>query len=111
MRMPIFRESAMAIRVVCDYVDARYPAELHHCNVVVGYGTMKRSDLSGASVSMKEEDLKGSIITNLDQSLQGRAAEPIELVNFILFLASENGRSVTGSTHVMDCGRLAMQPA
>jgi len=42
--------------------------------VVVGYGTMKRSDLSGASVSMKEEDLKGSIITNLDQSLQGRAA-------------------------------------
>jgi len=42
--------------------------------VVVGYGTMKRSDLSGASVSMREEDLKGSIITNLDQSLQGRAA-------------------------------------
>ena len=42
--------------------------------VVVGYGTMKRSDLSGASVYMKEDDLKGSIITNLDQSLQGRAA-------------------------------------
>ncbi|MCF0164060.1 MAG: TonB-dependent receptor [Bacteroidales bacterium] len=42
--------------------------------VVVGYGTMKRSDLSGASVSLKESDLKGSIITNLDQSLQGRAA-------------------------------------
>ncbi len=42
--------------------------------VVVGYGTMKRSDLSGSSVSMKEEDLKGSIITSLDQSLQGRAA-------------------------------------
>ena len=42
--------------------------------VVVGYGTMKRSDLSGASVSMKAEDLKGSIITSLDQSLQGRAA-------------------------------------
>jgi len=42
--------------------------------VVVGYGTMKRSDLSGASVSMKEEDLKGSIISSLDQSLQGRAA-------------------------------------
>ena len=42
--------------------------------VVVGYGTMKKSDLSGASVSMKESDLKASIITNLDQSLQGRAA-------------------------------------
>ena len=42
--------------------------------VVIGYGTMKRSDLSGASVSMKEEDLRGSIISSLDQTLQGRAA-------------------------------------
>lgn len=42
--------------------------------VVVGYGTMKKSDLSGASVSVGEDKLKGSIITNLDQSLQGRAA-------------------------------------
>lgn len=42
--------------------------------VVVGYGTMKKSDLSGASVSMGEDAIKGSIITNLDQSLQGRAA-------------------------------------
>lgn len=42
--------------------------------VVVGYGSVKKSDLAGASVSMKESDLKGSIISSLDQSLQGRAA-------------------------------------
>ena len=42
--------------------------------VVVGYGTMKKSDLSGASVSVGEDAIKGSVITNLDQSLQGRAA-------------------------------------
>ena len=42
--------------------------------VVVGYGTMKKSDLSGSSVSMGEDKIKGSIITNLDQALQGRAA-------------------------------------
>ena len=42
--------------------------------VVVGYGTMKKSDLAGASVSLNEDALKGSVITNLDQSLQGRAA-------------------------------------
>lgn len=41
--------------------------------VVVGYGTMKKSDLSGASVSVGEDAIKGSVITNLDQSLQGRA--------------------------------------
>ncbi len=42
--------------------------------VVVGYGTMKKSDLSGASVSMNEESLRGSIVSSLDQTLQGRAA-------------------------------------
>jgi TonB-linked SusC/RagA family outer membrane protein len=42
--------------------------------VVVGYGTMKRSDLSGASVSLGEDKIKGSLITNIDQALQGRAS-------------------------------------
>jgi len=41
--------------------------------VVVGYGTMKRSDLAGASTTLGEDAMKGSIITNIDQSLQGRA--------------------------------------
>lgn len=42
--------------------------------VVVGYGTMKKSDLAGATGSMDEKKMKGSIITNLDQSLGGRVA-------------------------------------
>lgn len=42
--------------------------------VVVGYGTMKKSDLSGASVTMSEEKIKGTIISSLDQSFQGRVA-------------------------------------
>ena len=42
--------------------------------VVVGYGTMKKSDISGSSVNLGEKAMKGSIITSLDQSLQGRAA-------------------------------------
>ena len=41
--------------------------------VVVGYGTMKKSDLSGASVTIGESKIKGSVITNIDQALQGRA--------------------------------------
>ena len=41
--------------------------------VVVGYGTMKKSDLSGSSSSIGEQALKGSVITSLDQSLQGHA--------------------------------------
>ena len=40
--------------------------------VVVGYGTMKKSDLAGSSFTMDEKALKGSNITNIDQSFQGR---------------------------------------
>lgn len=42
--------------------------------VVVGYGTMKRSDLTGSVVSVGEDEIKQSVITSLDQALQGRAA-------------------------------------
>ena len=42
--------------------------------VVVGYGTMKRSDLTGSVVSVSAEDIKKTVATSLDQALQGRAA-------------------------------------
>lgn len=42
------------------------------------------------------------------KTLQGRQSEPIELVDFILYLASDNCPGLTGTTHVMDCGRLCM---
>ena len=40
--------------------------------VVVGYGTMKKSDLAGASASMDEKTLKQTPITNVDQAFQGK---------------------------------------
>ncbi|MDR1526098.1 MAG: TonB-dependent receptor [Dysgonamonadaceae bacterium] len=42
--------------------------------VVVGYGTMKKSDLTGAVSSIKSEAIQKSIPTSIDQVLQGRAA-------------------------------------
>jgi len=42
--------------------------------VVVGYGTSKRTDVSGASVTVSEEKLKSQVSTSLDQALQGQAA-------------------------------------
>ena len=42
--------------------------------VVVGYGVQRKSELTGASVSVSSEKLKSSIVANLDQALQGRAA-------------------------------------
>lgn len=42
--------------------------------VTIGYGTVRRSDLTGAVASIKAEDLKKTPAANLDQALQGRAA-------------------------------------
>ncbi|MCI4671092.1 MAG: TonB-dependent receptor [Bacteroidia bacterium] len=42
--------------------------------VLVGYGTQKRSDLTGAVSSISEKELKELPVTGLDQAIQGRAA-------------------------------------
>jgi len=42
--------------------------------VVVGYGTQKKSDLTGAISSIKAEDLRKLPTTSFDQAIQGRAA-------------------------------------
>lgn len=42
--------------------------------VVVGYGTQKKRDVTGAVSSVSGEQLRNSIVTNLDQALQGRVA-------------------------------------
>ena len=42
--------------------------------VVIGYGTARKSDLTGSISSIKSDDLKKVQITSFDQALQGRAA-------------------------------------
>ena len=42
--------------------------------VAIGYGTMKKSDLTGAVASVKAEDLQKTPLATVDQALQGRAA-------------------------------------
>jgi len=42
--------------------------------VAIGYGTMKRSDITGSVVSIDSEALSKRIATTMDQALQGRAA-------------------------------------
>ena len=42
--------------------------------VAVGYGTMKRSDITGSVVSVRAEDLEQTSAATMDQMLQGRAA-------------------------------------
>ena len=42
--------------------------------VAIGYGTMKKSDLTGAVASVSAQDLQKTPASGLDQALQGRAA-------------------------------------
>ena len=42
------------------------------------------------------------------KTLLGRAADPSEVVDLILFLASEKGAFITGTNHVIDGGRLSV---
>lgn len=42
--------------------------------VAIGYGTMKKSDLTGSVSSIKSEDIERSPVTSFDQSIQGKAA-------------------------------------
>lgn len=43
-------------------------------SIVIGYGTVKKSDLTGSVSSIKAADFKNSQTTSIDQVLQGRAA-------------------------------------
>ena len=51
-------------------------ADSHVLNevVAVGYGTMKRSDITGSVVSVKADDMQQTSAATMDQMLQGRAA-------------------------------------
>jgi TonB-linked SusC/RagA family outer membrane protein len=42
--------------------------------VVIGYGTQKKSDLTGAISSVSSDELKETAVLGVDQALQGRAA-------------------------------------
>lgn len=42
--------------------------------VVVGYGTQRKSDITGSVASISEDQMKQTIVTNADQMLQGKVA-------------------------------------
>lgn len=55
----------------------------------------------------------GPVLTRANMSfmktLEGSAAEPQEIIDLILFLASEKGQFINGENIMIDGGRNAMQ--
>lgn len=64
------------IRVMGNELNVRMAGSVNELDqvVAIGYGAVRKGDLSGSSVTVSEEQLKGSVVTNLDQALQGRAS-------------------------------------
>ena len=67
------REELIGDRTIIDVTlapDAVLMSEI----VVIGYGTQRRSDLTGSLVSVSSSDFNKQPLTRIDQALQGRAA-------------------------------------
>ncbi|MBE6595033.1 MAG: SDR family oxidoreductase [Ruminococcaceae bacterium] len=89
----------------------------------IGYATAKSALMTGTVKSLAQAGAPygiracciapGPVMTRPGmagmKTLLGYAAEPQEIVDMMLFLASEKGRSVTGTTFLMDGGRNVMR--
>ena len=77
------------------------------------YGLTKSLAIYGAQHNVRAVCVSpGPVLTRANMSEMktplGRAADPQEVVDFILFLASDKASYITGSNHFVDGGRLAM---
>lgn len=62
-------KSAGTLNIVLKLDDSKTDAA-----IVIGYGTQKKSDLTGALTNVSSKDFENQPVTRLDQALQGRAA-------------------------------------
>ncbi|MFA6945486.1 MAG: TonB-dependent receptor [Pedobacter sp.] len=67
------KEVSMSGRASLDVVLEQSSESLQEV-VVVGYGTQKKSDLTGSVVSVTSKDIKDQAFSNINQALQGKVA-------------------------------------
>ena len=77
------------------------------------YGLTRSLAIYGASHNIRAVCVTpGPVLTRPGMAdmhtLLGRAADPQEVVNVIMFLASDKASFITGSNHVVDGGRLIL---
>lgn len=93
------------------------------CDTNVAYSTAKSGAINGLTKSIAQYGSKygvrcmaispGPVLTRKNMSamktLVGRAAEPIEIVNLILYVSSSHGAFMTGENILIDGGRNIMR--
>lgn len=77
----------VSVKVNSATINVRLKEESRNLDevVVIGYGTSKKSDLTGSVVSVKNKELTKTSFTSFDQGLQGRIAG-VEVVQEMLLL-------------------------
>lgn len=68
------QEVAVASRTTIDLTMAPDATELNEVVVKVGYGEMRKTDLTSAQSSISSKEISRTVNTTLDQAIQGRAA-------------------------------------
>jgi TonB-linked SusC/RagA family outer membrane protein len=71
--VPVKNQSAIHVRLVSD-------AQSMQQVVVIGYGTVKKKDLTGSVSSVTSQQIEAVPVTTVEQALQGRAAG-VQVVN------------------------------
>ncbi len=93
------------------------------CQINVAYSTSKSAAMNGLTKSLAQYGAKynvravcvspGPVLTREKMAemptLLGRAALPQEIVDFIMFLASDKAKFINGDNYMIDGGRKAMQ--
>jgi NAD(P)-dependent dehydrogenase (short-subunit alcohol dehydrogenase family) len=91
------------------------------CRNNVGYATSKAGIMNGMTKSLAQYGAQhgircccvapGPVLTRAAmaamKTMTGKAAEPIEIVNMIMYLTSDKAVSITGTTFFVDGGRAA----
>ena len=98
-------------------IDVNLKGPLYFTRAVMGqmYGTTKSMAQYGAKFGVRANCVSpGPVLTREAmgrmKTLLGRAAEPIEVVNLITYLASDEASFITGANFMIDGGRTVMLP-
>lgn len=103
-------------------IDVRLDESVNSLNdvVVVGYGTVRKSDLTGAVATVKQKELTPGAVINVQQALAGRVAgvqvyqksgEPGSAISVKIRGASSSPPATTRSTSSTGCPSTTTRPS
>lgn len=115
MRYMVKQKSGVIIYLgsICGEEASRDAMAYSASKAALMHGLVKSMALFGAPHGVRAVCVSpGPVLTRPNmanlKTLMGRAAEPQEIVDFILYMVSDKAKFITGTNHFIDGGRIAM---